>query len=142
MSSDDIPLFMQRSHIPLVRGEKVKKAHKPIPRVTKKRRGKNAEYARRRKAFLVAHPFCQVFIKEHQTHDESEAAVILRDGWLFVGRTHQMQCPKATEIHHTKKPKAKYLNDETTWLAVCREMHDKIESNKAWAREKGYLQNN
>lgn len=59
----------------------------------------------------------------------------------FAHMLEHLRIPKSTEIHHTKKPKATYLNDESTWLAVCREMHEKIENNKAWARSKGYLQN-
>ncbi len=130
-------LSEERSHIPLVNKPKVKKARRPIPRVAKKRRGKNAEYARRRIAFLKAHPFCQVWIAEASLNEDG---VRQRDGLIPPDMGNGM-VPASTEIHHTKKPKAKYLNDESTWLAVCRDMHDKIEANKTWAREKGYLQN-
>lgn len=70
----------------------------------------------------------------------SEVRVIENNG---IGQTKAVifMVPAATEIHHTRKPKATYLNDERTWLAVCREMHEKIEQNKSWARERGYLQN-
>lgn len=47
--------------------------------------------------------------------------------------------PRATEIHHTRKPKCKYLNDESTWLAVSRWSHEFIEQNKSVARELGLL---
>lgn len=33
------------------------------------------------------------------------------------------------------------LLDENFWLAVCRKNHERIESNKNWAREQGFLLN-
>jgi hypothetical protein len=44
-----------------------------------------------------------------------------------------------TDVHH-KKGRGKYLLDESTWLPVCREHHDKIHANPAWAFEQGYLE--
>jgi hypothetical protein len=112
------------------------KRRKPIRRVSKKRASAMVEYRRRRLAFLEKHPLCQVWLLE--TFDNCRPLQELE--WMYKNQGG-VGCPKATEIHHTKKPKATYLNDESTWLAVCREMHDKIESNKSWAREKGYLHN-
>ncbi len=110
----------------------------PLKRVSKKRKQAMVEYRRRRLAFLARHPWCQVYLSEIGNREENvnqDGRVINNLENIFVF------CPMSTEIHHTKKPKATYLNDESTWLAVCREMHDKIENNKSWAREKGYLQN-
>lgn len=44
----------------------------------------------------------------------------------------------ATDIHH-KARRGKNLNNEETWMPVCRPCHNYIESNGKWAREKGYL---
>jgi hypothetical protein len=98
------------------------------------------EYRRRRIDFLKRNPYCQVWLKEHDVTDEEI------DGFGSIELNYGFEVkvvmvPRSTEIHHTKKPKCKYLNDESTWLAVCREMHDKIENNKSWARSRGYLHN-
>lgn len=109
----------------------------PLRRVSKKRKQAMVEYRRRRLAFLSAHPYCQVWLMENGIKEsDARTGGYIKDGGFWV-----IPVPASTEIHHTKKPKATYLNDESTWLAVCREMHDKIEMNKSWAREKGYLQN-
>tara|TARA_R110001583_G_C5485364_1_gene394249 strand:+ start:389 stop:661 length:273 start_codon:yes stop_codon:yes gene_type:complete len=47
----------------------------------------------------------------------------------------------SVDIHHTKKPRKKYMNAVDTWMAVCRTCHEEIENNKSWAREQGYLEN-
>lgn len=96
----------------------------PIRRVSKKRRKQNAEYSKKRKAYLEAHPTCEVCLAE---------------GW---------GPRRSTDIHHTAK-RGVYLNDEGTWLAVCRTCHDRIEwgeqrngvrqYGKTWARAQGYL---
>ena len=44
----------------------------------------------------------------------------------------------ACDIHH-KARRGKNLNNQDTWMAVCRKCHNKIESNGKWARENGYL---
>lgn len=116
----------------------------PLRRVSKKRKQALAEYYKRRMLFLVKHPYCQVWLAENGFKESDIIQVTGRGG--VVCRTDgfravEYSVPRSSEIHHTKKPKATYLNDESTWLAVCREMHDKIEGNKKWAREKGYLQN-
>lgn len=45
----------------------------------------------------------------------------------------------ATEIHHIAGREYERLINESEWLAVTREGHNKIHSNPSWAREKGYL---
>jgi hypothetical protein len=113
----------------------------PIRRVSKKRKQALTEYYRRRERFLKEHPYCQVWLMENEIDEaQLKLGIISNTDPRYKGLT-PYNIPKSTEIHHTKKPKKKYLNDETTWLAVSREMHDKIEQNKNWAREKGYLQN-
>lgn len=44
----------------------------------------------------------------------------------------------ATDIHH-KERRGKNLNNEETWMPLCRPCHQKVESNGKWARENGYL---
>jgi len=44
----------------------------------------------------------------------------------------------ATDIHH-KERRGKNLNNEETWMPLCRACHQKVESNGKWARENGYL---
>lgn len=47
--------------------------------------------------------------------------------------------PYSTEIHHGSKRNGSNYLDTSTWWAACRKAHDKVELNKRWAREKGYL---
>lgn len=95
-----------------------------IKKVGKKREGEARVYAKKRKAFLAAHPYCMAGVS----------------GGL-VPPTRDIKCVRPpTEIHHTKKPKCKYLNDESTWLAVCRPCHNWIEDHKSNARAIGLLQ--
>lgn len=117
----------------------------PIRKVSKKRSKAWAEYLVRRKRFLSEHPHCQVFLLETFVNTPSNTVgMTLADAEALAGvsdHNYLSLIPKSTEIHHRRKPKATYLNDESTWLAVCREMHEKIENHKGWAREKGYLDN-
>lgn len=92
--------------------------------MSKKRARANREYSVRRKAYLAAHPFCEA----HES-----IAHFLR--WP-IG----IPIPQATEIHHMKKPKCKYLNDEGTWLAVSAWAHRWIEDNKSIARRLALLE--
>lgn len=50
-----------------------------------------------------------------------------------------MRAPRATDIHHKNKRHGARLNDETHWLAVCREEHEWIHRNPSEARERGWL---
>lgn len=76
-------------------------------------------YAKKRKAFLEAHPFCMV-------------SPVLKGLWdgLFVS---------ATDIHHKAGRLGKNYLDESTWMAVSREGHDFIHRNPKIARERGWL---
>lgn len=110
--------------------KKAKSPPKPLPRVSKKRAKQLREYAKRRRAFLDDFRYCQAWetIMDWLFHNEKAT-------WKISPREH----PKSTEIHHMKKPKCKYLNDETTWLAVSRWAHNWIEDHKNIARELGLL---
>lgn len=45
---------------------------------------------------------------------------------------------EATDIHH-KKRRGKHLCEKHTFMALCRSCHTRVETDIAWAREKGYL---
>lgn len=119
------------------------KRYTPIRRVSTKRARQLRQYSTARKAFLVAHPYCQVWLKEHG-FTESEALAgkgsvsLVR---IDVGVTTRalVVVPIAEEVHHVRKRRGAALLDETHWLAVSVEMHNKIERNKSWARARGYL---
>lgn len=116
---------------------------KPIRKVSTKRARQLREYNARRVYFLREHPICQVWLRENGwTHGE--------DGWFYSDKMSQVssvflmhvhRAPASTEVHHVAKRRGAMLNDERHWLAVCRHNHDRIESNKSWARANGYLTN-
>lgn len=88
---------------------------KRIAKVSKKRRGENAYYSRKRREFLARFKFCAV----------SPA--------LFGRKA------KSTEIHHRAgRIGANFLN-EATWLPVCRAAHDWIHQHPSDARRRGWL---
>lgn len=110
----------------------------PIRRVSKKRAAANAIYSKLRKEFLAKHPYCQWFLKYHgiDEKDVTPLGVVV----LMLGFTEkEIRIPLSSEIHHMKKPKCKYLNDMSTWMAVSRQGHEWIENNKSQAREMGML---
>lgn len=43
-----------------------------------------------------------------------------------------------TDIHHQKGRIGKNLLDQSTWLPVCRNCHDRIENEPEMAKEKGF----
>ncbi len=120
---------------------KVKKAYR-IPKVTKKRAAKNREYAKRCIAYLLLHPYCQIYLKFHNLN---EAQVIKDNGHAIVlsnlGQKYTLLVPLSNQVHHAAKPKCKYLNDESTWFAASPEGHEWVENNKKEARRLGLLQN-
>jgi len=92
-------------------------------------------YAAKRKAFLLAHPYCQATIR---VLGLEESAVIEWQGLYRHLDGHFTRIPEATEIHHTKGRAGLYL-DEEHFLAVCRTMHDKIHQRPLWAKTFGFL---
>lgn len=102
------------------------KPKKRLPKKTPRRAKADREYSVRRKQFLSGVIFCQAYdaINLHLYRNDYEY-------WL---KHCPPVCPIATQVHHTKKPKCKYLNDETTWLAVSFWSHQWIEDHKKTAR--------
>lgn len=116
------------------------KQRKPIRKVSVKRAKANALYSKLRKQFLEEHPYCQWWLSWHGfTQDDVDDLGYIETNLGF--NMQKIPVPKATEIHHMKKPKQTYLNDTSTWMAVSRQGHEWIENNKAEAREKGFLFN-
>jgi len=76
---------------------------------------------------------------------EARIYLTLRKGFLF-----QMSCQAcavfypdlkpndATEVHHVKRRGKHYL-DESSWLAICRPCHLRIETHPSEARKLGLL---
>ncbi len=102
----------------------------PIRRVSTKRAKQLREYAKLRSLFLQAHPYCQVWLDLHNLNEDE----VEQRGVCVVARI-----PRSVDIHHISKRNGERLNDTGLWLAVSREMHERIHREPKWARERGYL---
>lgn len=102
----------------------------PLRRMSKRRQSEYREYMKLRELFLWRHPRCQLWLLEHQVDERDPYQMIIA---IANG------CPLSTEIHHVNGRNGKNYLDTSTWLAVCRESHERIEQNKSWARANGYL---
>ena len=120
-----------------------------IPARSAKKAVEDREYTKRRRAYLEAHPLCQATIFEFGL-DEADVVDAYRqlvsrcaiEGYAVESYTYggrRLHIPIASEIHHRNKSNGPRRNDERFWLSVCREMHDRIETNLAWARGRGLL---
>lgn len=107
------------------------KQRKPMKKVSKKRGAALKEYAKRRRRFLKERPWCEAWTAIYFYHKKHG---------IDMPSDAPRTCPPSSEIHHTKKPRNKYLNVESTWLAVSRWSHDFIENHKSIARQIGLLQ--
>ena len=121
---------------PLFRGSTIRK-------MSPKRRIESRLYYVKRLDFLEAHPFCQVWLDDHgmsQTEAEHFSGCSLGDpaGGACLGKS-PTTIPRSTDIHHKAGRSGENYLDETTWMAVSRQNHDKIHKHPKWARERGYL---
>lgn len=67
-------------------------------------------YAKNKKAYITAHPTCEV-----------------------------KECGQpANDIHHQAGRVGDLLTDENYFMSVCRKHHNVIEKNPAWAKQEGY----
>lgn len=107
----------------------------PLRRLSARRLEEDRLYQYRRKCFLLAHPYCQVWCAEHGVGE----AVAIRQGGRLPLAGAIVSVPLATEIHHTNKRRGADLLDQQQWLAVSQAAHRRIEDHKAWARAQGYL---
>ena len=83
----------------------------PLRKVSKKHRVALEFYFAKRKNFLALNPQCQI-----------------------------AGCTAASQDIHHKAKRGKNLNEEKTWLAVCRYHHDFIHSHPSASRKAGLLQ--
>lgn len=109
----------------------------PLRRVSPRRSGEIRLYHLRRAQFLRDHPFCQVWLCEHGI-DERHA--ISARGWVRTNRARPLiQAPRSDTIHHRNKRRGSRLVNERHWMAVSWASHQTIETDRHWARERGYL---
>jgi hypothetical protein len=107
----------------------------PLRRISERRLLQNGYYLYRRKRFLDEHPYCQVWLREHGIAEEQA----LRNGGVVKWEGASVSVPLSTQIHHANKRRGMDLLDEANWLAVSAEYHGRIEGQKSWARDRGYL---
>lgn len=121
---------MKRTALPLRRT--------PLRKVSSKRSRELREYSKKRKAFLEAHPWCQVTLARFGCDER----MVITNGGIFkvcgdiVGTVH---VPRSCDIHHKAGRTGWRLNDESQWLAVSREAHEWIHANPSEARRRGWL---
>jgi hypothetical protein len=108
----------------------------PLRRISDRRLVETNLYRYRIKQFLLEHPYCQVWLAEHGISEETA----LREGGVVpLPNGSRASVPLATQVHHRNKRRGADLLDQDNWLAVSAEAHDRIESDKAWARAQGFL---
>jgi len=107
----------------------------PLRRISARRLTETTLYRYRRTQFLLAHPYCQVWLVEQGI---AETDAVRLHGRVQLGGV-TVSIPLSTEIHHVNKRRGTDLFDPRFWLAVSPGAHRQIESNKAWARAQGYL---
>lgn len=90
----------------------LKKATKPINKVSRKRKEENSVYLKLREVFLKEHNICEAGL-------ECKPKTI------------------SSDVHHKKGRAGHLFLDVTHWLAVCRKCHDWINTNSAKAIELG-----
>ena len=107
----------------------------PLRRISARRLEETWLYQYRRKGFLMAHPYCQLWLAEQGI---AEADAIRQGGCVEINGM-VASIPLSTEIHHKNKRRGADLLDTSFWLAVAQNSHRRIEANKAWARTAGFL---
>jgi len=93
------------------------KPNQRIKPVSKKRRGETADYTKKRKAYLSAHPLCACSMSLFGYHQ------------------------RADQIHHKAGRLGPNYLDQSTWLPVCRESHAWIHAHGNKARKLGWIIN-
>lgn len=84
----------------------------PIKKVSDKKSKRDKVYSVLRQKYLEENPICQI-----------------------------CNSVPSTDIHHKHSgaDRAKYQNDLSTWMALCRGCHTEIHENPKWARDNDYL---
>lgn len=106
-----------------------------IRRISVRRLEETSRYHYRRKQFLLAHPYCQVWLAENGIPETQAMSV---HGLVLIGEK-VIAVPLSTEVHHKNKRRGHDLLDQEHWMAVSEDAHKRIEANKAWARARGFL---
>jgi hypothetical protein len=142
-------------HTPLLRKRPVAKKASTLRRthlkpVSAKRKREAKEYAKLRAEFLANRPICEVWLKENgwtqikfagpwescyqrnSTTTPGKVNIVGPDYLLTEG------APQSRDLHHAAKRGRNYLN-VATWMAVSRKNHERIEGNRKWARQMGFL---
>lgn len=121
----------------------------PIRRMSAKRSAQSKDYTLTRHEYLEAHPLCQVSLREagipesvgldSWKHILEERGVVPPGGIRIFWEGKIVPISLSHQIHHRNKKHGTRLTDTRWFLAVCIVMHNKIETEKSWARERGYL---
>lgn len=115
----------------------------PLRKQSKRRSKDYDEYMRKRDAFLIKNPICQLWLTENEW-ESSGNGIYFHEKWGHLTYSDVQVgfgAPRSTEIHHKccgKNRKATYLREDT-WMALARVSHEKIHLNPAWAYERGWL---
>lgn len=113
----------------------------PLRRQSKRRQSEYKEYMRKRDAFLIKNPICQLWLTENEW-ESSGNGIYFHEKWGHLTYSDVQVvfgAPRSTEIHHKNGRNGKNYLDESTWMALSHEAHMRIENNKSWARANGYL---
>jgi hypothetical protein len=118
----------------------LKRSGKPLKRsrmrsVSKGRAKQLREYSVKRRAFLKAHPWCQIWLRRHYMTEEHANAY---NGWFAI-MANLVRCPRSCDVHHSKGRTGKNYLDETTWVAASREEHEWAHRHPSQARALGLL---
>jgi len=108
----------------------------PLRRISKKRSKALRIYTQSRRDFLNKHPYCQVSLA---LLDLNEQHVINACGLAVDLYGKVFRVPSSQDIHHKAGRAGTNFLDRNTWLAVCRENHERIHANPSWARSLGFL---
>lgn len=97
-----------------------------LRRVSMRRLSELSLYHYRRKQFLLAHPYCQVWLAEHGVQEET---AIRQGGRVECGGVTEI-IPLSTEIHHKNKRRGADLS-EILALTVGHVLADVV-SGREW----------
>lgn len=107
-----------------------------LNRISRRRLLETTLYHYRIRQFLLLHPYCQVWLAENSI---LESNALEQGGVVTLSNGSRVAVPLATQVHHVNKRRGADLLDQQYWLAVSAAYHRQIETNKDWARTKGYL---
>jgi hypothetical protein len=96
-----------------------KKRRRRLPAISDRMKQKQVTYRLLKQLHHPLHPYCE-----------------MKNG----------DCPNGDKLHpserfphHMRGREGRWLNDTTEWLWCCLAGHMKIEANRKWAKEQGYL---